>query len=294
VIRSMTGFGRGEAAGARRKVIVEIKCVNQRYADFNFRLPRDMGAVEEPLRNLLKAAIKRGRVDIFLTLEDSPAGGRNVTVDTDLARRYLGLLTQLCEDLALTDAVRLEHLLRLPDVVVAGQDEQDQDELQDLALLACGDALGRLVAMREREGQAMRADLKARLAKLAEFRSEVSGKAGQLVGLWRDRLMARLTELAPAVLFDPSRLEQEVALYADRSDISEELVRLASHIQQMHAALDSVDGEAVGRRLDFICQEMLREVNTVGSKALDSEIASGIIAAKEELEKIREQLQNIE
>jgi len=290
----MTGFGRGEAAGARRKVIVEIKCVNQRYADFNFRMPRELGALEEQLRNMLKVVVRRGRADIFLSLEDSPSFARNVSLDADLAKRYYALLMQLRDDLGLRDEVRLEHILRLPDVVAAAEDSTDQEELASLASTAFAEALAGLVAMREREGMAMRVDLHSRLAKLEEFRTAVSSRAGQLVGLWRDRLVTRLTELAPAAAFDPARLEQEVSLYADRSDVSEELVRLASHIKQMGAALDSTDGEPVGRRLDFICQEMLREVNTVGSKALDSDVASGIIAAKEELEKIREQLQNIE
>lgn len=294
MIRSMTGFGRGEAADGQRKVTVEIRCVNHRYSDFNFRLPRDLGVLEEPLRKLLKEEIKRGRADVFLSLEDSPGLARNVTVDANLARHYYELLGQLREELGIPDPIRLEHILRLPDVVAAEQAGRDIDALVKLAEDACRQALTALVGMRVREGQSIWEDLKARLARIEELRAQIEARSGSLVGLWRERLMSRLAELLPSAGLDSGRIEQEVAVYADRSDISEELVRLSSHIKQMDATLDSRGGESVGRRLDFICQEMLREVNTVGSKALDSEVASGIIAAKEELERIREQLQNIE
>lgn len=290
----MTGFGRGEAADGHLKATVEIKCVNHRYSDYNFRLPREFGALEEPLRNLMKEEIKRGRADVFLSLEDSPGLARNVTLDANLARRYYELLSGLREELGIPDPIQLEHILRLPDIVSADDSSPDQETVARLAEDACRQALSALVAMRVREGQSIWEDLKARLAKIEDIRTQIEARSGGLVGLWRERLMSRLAELMPSAGLDAGRIEQEVAVYADRSDISEELVRLSSHIKQMDATLDSRDGESVGRRLDFICQEMLREVNTVGSKALDSEIASGIIAAKEELERIREQLQNIE
>lgn len=295
MIRSMTGFGRGEAADGHHKLTIEIRSVNHRYSDLNIRLPRDAGYLEEPLRALLKKSIRRGRADLFLSLEDYPGTSRNVSVDAVLAQGYHKALTDLCQQLGLKDPVRLEHILRLPDVVVVGGDETASEAITALAERACSSAITAVLAMRQKEGQAIMQDLKGRLARLEEIRLAIAGRSDHLVGLWRDKLVARLAELLPnAAEVDPARIEQEVAIYADRSDISEELVRWHSHLQQMDATLDRVDGEPVGRRLDFLCQETLREVNTVGSKAHDSEITGSVIAAKEELERVREQLQNIE
>jgi uncharacterized protein (TIGR00255 family) len=292
----MTGFGRGAASDERYHVTVEIKCVNHRYSDLSFRLPRDLGRLEEPLRRLVKETVRRGRVDLYLTVADAPQAARAVVVDVALARGYLDALRALCSDLDLRDEVRLDHLLRASDVLRAPAVEAATDALDALAVAAAEQALAAVLSMREREGRALRADLDHRLGRLLELRSLIAARAQGLVPLWRERLLARATELLAGreVALDPGRLEQEVAVYADRSDVSEELVRWQSHIQQMAAALDASGEEPVGRRLDFLCQEALREVNTVGSKALDSEIASCIIAAKEELERVREQLQNIE
>lgn len=296
MIRSMTGFGRGEASDARRKVTVEVRCVNHRYSDYNLRLPRDLYHLEEPLRRLVKDRIRRGRVDLFLVLEDSPDSSRNILVDVPLARSFFEALEQLRLELGLAEGVRLEQVLRLPDVVRVGQAEPDQDVVAALAKGATTQAVAAAVVMRLQEGEAIRHDLHQRLQRLGSIRSSVTGRAGLLVPMWRDRLLSRLEELLSGAQVGPDhgRLEQEVAIYAERSDISEELVRWESHIRQMAQALDATGDEPVGRRLDFLCQEILREVNTVGSKALDSEIAGNIVTAKEELERVREQLQNIE
>jgi uncharacterized protein (TIGR00255 family) len=301
LIRSMTGFGRGEASDKRRKVTVEVKCVNHRYSDLNFRLPRDLGRLEEPLRRLVKAAVRRGRVDLYLSMEEYPDTSRTVSVNTTLAKGYLDALRSLSAELGLQDEIRLEHVLRATDVFQApAPNEEEQGEQDDpvapLAAAATASALESMLAMREREGEALRTDIHSRLSRLEGLRSQIEARSSNLVPLWRDRLHTRIQDLlsaAPAGV-DQGRLEQEVAIYADRSDISEELVRWRSHMGQMIAALDAAGDESVGRRLDFLCQETLREVNTVGSKALDSEIAGGIVAAKEELERVREQLQNIE
>ena len=296
MIRSMTGFGRGEASDARRKVTVEVRCVNHRYSDYNLRLPRDLYHLEDSLRRLIKDRIRRGRVDLFLALEDSPDSARNILVDVPLARSYFEALEQLRLELGLAEDVRLDQVLRLPDVVRTGQAEPDQEVIAELTKDATGQAVAAAVAMRLQEGEAIRHDLHQRLQRLDSIRSGVAARASLLVPMWRDRLLSRLEELLSGAQPGPDqgRLEQEVAIYAERSDISEELVRWESHIRQMAQALDATGDEPVGRRLDFLCQEILREVNTVGSKALDSEVAGSIVAAKEELERVREQLQNIE
>lgn len=298
LIRSMTGFGRGEASDHRRKVTVEVKCVNHRYSDLNLRLPRDMGWLEESIRRLVKDSVRRGRVDLFLSLEEYPGASRTVSVDIALAQGYLAALRTLAAELGLRDEIRLDHVLRATDLFVppSPPEEEGPEALESIVQAAVTSALSAMLAMREREGEALRQDIHVRLGKLEDLRSMIASRSMSLVPLWRERLTARIAELLGGAHagVDSGRLEQEVAIYADRSDISEELVRWRSHMAQMAAALDGPGDQPVGRRLDFLCQETLREVNTVGSKALDSEIASGIITAKEELERVREQLQNIE
>jgi uncharacterized protein (TIGR00255 family) len=290
----MTGFGRADASDGRRRVAVEIKTVNHRYSDINIRMPRNFSQYEDSLRRLVQSEVRRGRVDMFVTLERAPDAPREVAVDLGLAQGYYRAMEQLRESLGLTEQVRLEHLLRAPDVLTVANDGLEPDDMASLVLEATRQALGHLGLARSGEGQALAADLLERLARLSGFRSRLAALASGLVPAWRDRLLSRLSELLGPNDIDAQRIAQEVALYADRSDISEELVRLGSHIQHMRDALESPPAEQVGRRLDFICQEMLREVNTIGSKAVDTEVSGLVISAKEELERIREQIQNIE
>lgn len=294
MIRSMTGYGQGVVADAPWTVTVEVKCVNHRYSDYNIRLPRDLGRYEEPVRRLLQRSIRRGRVDVLVTVEAAPEDVREVSVNTGLAQGYLKALEKLREAVEVSDPIRLEHFLRLPDVLSVDEGTRESGALGDLIQEACTQALEAVVRMRDAEGLALGTDMRARLQRLAEVRRDIAARAGALVPLWRDKLQARLADLLAPGVIDQERLAQEVAIYADRADITEELVRLDSHLQRMYAALESPDAEPVGRRLDFICQEVLREVNTIGSKALDGEVSGLVITAKEELERIREQLQNIE
>lgn len=293
-IRSMTGFGRADASDGRRRVAVEIRTVNHRYSDINIRLPRSLTQFEDPLRRLVQVEVRRGRVDMFVTLERSPDAPREVAVDLGLAQGYYQAMEQLRTALGLSEPVCLDHLLRAPDVLAVADDGLEPDDLAELVLGACREAVTHLGGMRSGEGQALALDLLERLGRLGGFRTRLASLADGLVPAWRDRLLSRLADLLPASELDSQRIAQEVAMYADRSDISEELVRLGSHIQQMFETLESPPAEPVGRRLDFICQEMLREVNTIGSKAADAEIGGLVISAKEELERIREQIQNVE
>lgn len=273
---------------------VEIRSVNHRYSDINIRLPRDLSQLEEPVRRMIQAEVRRGRVDVYVTIEDAPDAPREVAVNVALALAYHASLEKLRTAVGLEEPVRLDHLLRAPDILAVAEDGSQPEALADLVLGACREALLSLTRMRTGEGQVLAADLLDRLDRLAGFRLQVSGLAERLVPAWRDRLLARLAELLPGDGLDSQRIAQEVALYADRSDISEELVRLSSHVQLMREALEGPSAEPVGRRLDFICQEMLREVNTIGSKAADTAIGGLVIGAKEELERIREQIQNVE
>lgn len=292
MIRSMTGFGRGEAAGEYGRLVVEIKSVNHRFSEVVFRMPRAFMALEEQGRKLILEQINRGRVEVFLTWEPSQAG-KGVKVDKELALAYHNALKALGEEIGSNQAISLDQLARLPDVLRVEEGSLEPESLWPVLESATVEALSRLIQMREREGAGLKADLAARLQTLANLREQVAEKSPQVVLDYKARLEKRLEELLPKnALVDPTRLAQEVALFADRADISEEMQRLGAHIQAFHEALDA--DEPVGRRLDFLVQEMGREVNTTGSKGNDALIANLVVAAKTELEKIREQVQNIE
>ncbi|HLO03585.1 MAG TPA: YicC/YloC family endoribonuclease [Symbiobacteriaceae bacterium] len=292
MIRSMTGFGRGEAAGEYGRLVVEIKSVNHRFSEVVFRMPRAFMALEEQARKLILAQVNRGRVEVFLTWEPSQAG-KGVKVDKELALAYHNALKALGEEIGSNHAISLDQLARLPDVLRVEEGSLEPESLWPILESAVLEALTRLIQMREREGEGLKADLTARLQRLAELTRQVAERNPLVVTEYKARLEKRLEELLPKnAVVDPTRLAQEVALFADRADISEEMQRLGAHIQAFHKDL-AVD-EPVGRRLDFLVQEMGREVNTTGSKGNDALIANLVVAAKTELEKIREQVQNIE
>ncbi|MDB4894227.1 MAG: hypothetical protein JWN15_489 [Firmicutes bacterium] len=290
--RSMTGFGRGDATGAAGRIVVEIKAVNHRFSEVVFRMPRQFGALEEQARKLILAAVSRGRVDVFVTWE-APARARGVQVDKELAMAYYSTLNELGKKIGSKSELTLDTLAKLPDVLKVAEGEITPAELWPTFETALVQAIASLVAMREREGLSLAADLTARLGRVEGLRAVVAKVAPQVAEEYRNRLTRRLDELLPpGNAVDPQRLAQEVAIFADRSDISEELQRLGSHIAQFRETLDG--GEAVGRKLDFLVQELGREVNTIGSKANDAAITIQVVEAKSELEKIREQVQNLE
>jgi uncharacterized protein (TIGR00255 family) len=290
--RSMTGFGRGDATGNAGRIVVEIKAVNHRFSEVVFRMPRQFGALEEQARKLILAAVSRGRVDVFVTWE-APARARGVQVDKELAMAYYSTLNELGKKIGSKSELTLDTLAKLPDVLKVAEGEITPEELWPAFETALVQAIASLVAMREREGLSLAADLTARLGRVEGLRAVVAKVAPQVAEEYRNRLTRRLDELLPpGNAVDPQRLAQEVAIFADRSDISEELQRLGSHIAQFRETLDG--GEAVGRKLDFLVQELGREVNTIGSKANDAAITIQVVEAKSELEKIREQVQNLE
>jgi uncharacterized protein (TIGR00255 family) len=291
-IRSMTGFGRGESAGEAGRIVVEMKAVNHRFSEVVFRMPRQFNALEEGARKLILSKVSRGRVDVFVSWE-AAAKAKGVKVDKELAIAYYNALMELRGEIGSKTELSLDTLAKLPDVLKVEEGEVTAEELQPTFEAAVSQAVDNLIAMRDREGAGLTADLNSRIDYLATLRETVRIRAPQVVEEYRTRLTRRLEELlGQATMVEPQRLAQEVALFADRCDISEELQRLTSHLGQFREAL--AGGDSVGRKLDFLVQEIGREINTIGSKANDATITNSVVEAKSELEKIREQVQNVE
>lgn len=290
-MQSMTGYGRCQAALEGREMTLEVKTVNHRFLDLSFRLPRNVGFLEEILRRELTAAFQRGHMDVFVAYRNTRSDARQVRVDTALAGAYVEAARQVQEIAGTDEALSVAQLMAMPDVVQIAEAQENQGAVEQLAGLALEGVIAEVRAMRAREGEALRRDLMEHLNALAQLRDRMADRAPLVPLAYRERLNARLAELG-AETVEPQRLAQEVALFADKCAIDEELSRLASHIAQMRACLE--EKGAVGRRLDFLTQEMNREVNTIGSKASDLEITQAVVAAKSEIEKLREQVQNVE
>jgi uncharacterized protein (TIGR00255 family) len=290
-LRSMTGYGRLSLVRDGREMTVEVKAVNHRFLDVNLRAPRGLLFLEDTLRKAVAARVSRGHLDIFVTYKNARDDAREVSVDTALARAYMAALDKLASAAGLSGGRTLFQLAALPDVLTITEREDDREAVAALCLSALDGALAELCAMRENEGAALSFDLAARLERLEAIASDIALRAPQVTLDYHERLLARVEELSHQAA-DPQRLAQEVALFADRAAIDEELVRLVSHIRQFRQGL--VASEPIGRKLDFLVQELNREVNTIGSKGQDVEIAGLVVSAKAEIEKIREQVQNIE
>jgi uncharacterized protein (TIGR00255 family) len=290
MLRSMTGYGRGEKAGERLKITAEVKTVNHRYCDIALRIPRDLSALEDKVRKTLQKHISRGRVEVLISLEVLAQGRAPVKLDRELALEYLGALRELAglgvkEDIGVSTLARFSDIFRTD----TQQDPEDLWPQAEGALLA---ALAKLTASRELEGRGLARDLEERLALIRGWAAEVDGLAPRVAEEYRRRLKEQLEKLLQGQDLPEDRLLVEVALFAEKSSITEELVRLDSHIRAFAAAMGQE--EAVGRKLDFILQEIHREVNTIASKANDYEISRRVVEIKSQVEKIREQVQNIE
>lgn len=289
-MRSMTGYGRRQLSRDGREITVEIKTVNHRFLDVASRLPRALSFAEDAVRKQLSACLRRGHADVAVTYTNLRADARTVAVDEGLARQYKAALDKLS---ALMDGQEapLSLIAAQPDVLRVTLCEEDQEAVLALLQDALAETLADVNAMREKEGAALRTDLSFHLDQVEKLRDQIAQIAPGVPKAYQERLQARLCELGVKEL-DEQRLAQEVALMADRCAIDEELARLESHIAQMRQAM-AENGE-VGRRLDFLTQELNREVNTIGSKASDAEITKLVVAAKSEIEKLREQVQNVE
>ena len=289
--QSMTGYGRCTLAQDGREVTIELKSVNHRFLDLAFRMPRSFAFLENDMRAHISNKLARGHVDIFVTYKNSRDDARKVTLDSALLGEYLTTLRQGGIDYMLDDNLRLRDVLSMQDVLTVEEADEDQQALSALTLSALDTALDSLCAMRRREGEAMRGDVETRLDTLERTAHAIDERAPQWLEEYRQRLRARIEEICQMQL-DEARLTQEVALAADKAAVDEETVRLRSHIAQMRDLLKQ--SEPAGRKLDFLVQEMNREVNTTGSKSSDLILTGMVVDAKAELEKIREQIQNIE
>ena len=292
MVKSMTGYGRGESDTQEKSFTVEIRSVNHRFCEVVVRMPKYYVALEDRVRKLIQEYISRGRLDVFVNVNDRGRGNKTIQVDKDLAMAYYNALEELGETIGIPGRPEIIDIARLPDVIITEDMQEDLDIIWPVLREAVEKAVGHIVEMRTTEGQRLREDLLKRTERLEEYTQTITERAPGVVIEYRDKLKTRLKELDAEVEIDENRLASELAVFADRSNISEELVRLRSHFQEMRTTL-AVD-EPVGRKLDFLVQELNREFNTIGSKANDTSISSVVIKAKSEVEKIREQVQNIE
>jgi uncharacterized protein (TIGR00255 family) len=289
----MTAYGRGEYRLGDTLFVAEIKSLNHRYRDIVFRMPKKFLVLEKDLKSLISSRFRRGRIEVFIETqsegEDIPY---DLAVNVPLAKSYFEIFNQLSEQFGLDQEIQLDALLQMKDVVVAKPAEMDMAQVKNGLHEALSQALDPLEAMRNREGETIEADFQERIALLERYLDDVEKRAPDLVEEHWSRLKDNLDRMLTDVAMDESRLAQEVALFAEKSDITEEIVRTRSHLGQFREYM-SLD-DAVGRRLDFLIQEINREVNTVGSKTSDSFVARVVVEMKAELEKLREQVQNVE
>lgn len=292
MIKSMTGYGKGEALSEQGRFTVEIRSVNHRYGEISVRMPRGFLALENEIKKMLANVLKRGKIDVYIQWDETGGVVAMPQADTALAQGYAGLFRTLSADLGMTEAVPLSLILAQKGVLKDTGTTIDENEYLPQLVSAVQAAVAAIDAMRTREGEALSLDLSARRSQVAEWIGQIGSRAPQVVSEYRQKLKIRLDQLLDGAEMDAARLAQEVALMADRCDVTEELVRLASHFAQFDEALSLA--EPVGRKLDFLMQEMNREVNTIGSKSSDAEVTGLVIRIKAEMEKMREQVQNVE
>lgn len=292
MVKSMTGFGRGEAEGRGYHFTVEIKAVNHRFLEVVVRLPRNYGQFEERIRKMVQEKLQRGRIEVYLNVVETEEKKRLVKVDKDLALSYDKTLKELALALETRYEPDIYRLAGLPEVLTIEEPEMDPDDLWKVCAEALAEGLEMFGSMRRVEGQKLAEDVLYRLDLLTEAVGQIAKRTDNVVIEYRERLKERIQVLLGETVVDEARLANEVAYFADRASITEELVRLESHVHQSRLALAS--GEPVGRKLDFLIQEMNREINTIGSKANDLIVSQTVVTVKSELEKIREQIQNIE
>jgi uncharacterized protein (TIGR00255 family) len=288
----MTGFGRGEASDSAQRVLAEIKAVNHRYGEAAVRLPRAYALLEERVRKHVLSVVSRGRAEVFIKIEDVLGLNEQIEINKKLASAYYEATRELAEELNISLSVQALQLIQLPGVVIVKEPSADMDAVWEVIRAALDGALKELTAMRRAEGMKLEADFRDKLEWLKGQTRALTDQAPRLTKARYENLLERLRDLAAEVPLDESRLAMEAALMADKCCIDEELVRLDSHIDQFKEILG--EGRAVGRKLDFLLQEMNREVNTIGSKIDHVEISRVVIDMKSELEKIREQAQNVE
>ena len=297
MIKSMTGFGRGEYSDEISKVTVEIRSVNHRYLDIYVKMPRRYSFAEDTIKAAIKEKLHRGKVEVNVTVDNTGKSDSDVRVDKELAARYYNALSELRNsfDFGEDSRVSLSLLSKMPDVIVTTPAAEDEEAMVKRLLGATEKALDDFCSMREAEGEKLAADLYARADTIQEIKDRIEKRAPEIEKEYAARFKARVEEILDGVYEVPDeRIALEAAIFADKANITEELVRLNSHISQLRRFLQSEGKEAVGKKIDFLIQEMNREANTIGSKSNDREITSDMLELKAEIEKVREQVQNIE
>ena len=292
MIKSMTGYGKSEQTIDSLNVTVEIKSVNHRYFEFSARVPREYGFLEEKLKKYCNSLITRGKVECYVSVEDLEEREMEVNVNETLAAGYVKALKELSERFGLKDDISAVTLSRYPDVITLHKASEDEDRIWNAVKTVAETAVSKFIEMRETEGSKLSGDILSRADYIIECVEFIEGRSPETVREYNEKLKQRMKELLGDAAVDEQRLLNEAAIYADKIAVDEETVRLRSHISQLREFMNS--SEAIGRKLDFLVQEINREANTIGSKAQDVDIAKKVIAIKAEVEKIREQVQNIE
>ena len=292
VIRSMTGYGRFEGAVNGRQTVFEIKAVNHRFFELQCRLPRGCGFLEETVKELVSKYVSRGKIDVYVSVEADDSLEADVKLNRSLASGYLRALRELCSEYGLKDDISVSLLSRYTDIFTVTKAPENEEALVEIVRTAGENAIREFMSMREREGEKLASDVINHGKRILELVAEIEERSPVTVTEYRNKLYDRMKDVLGDTTVDPQRILTEAAIFADKTAVNEETVRLRSHYSQLEALLDK--SEPVGRKLDFIVQEMNREANTTGSKVCDAELAHKVVEIKAEIEKIREQIQNIE
>jgi TIGR00255 family protein len=292
MIKSMTGFGRGEYEENGRSFTVEVKTVNHRYSDISIRLPRQLSYLEDTIRKYISRNISRGKIDVYISQDKYNEDEVRVSIDHALTSSYVKALNELRNAYKLEDDITVSVVARFPDILTVDRVEEDKDKIWNTLSMAIDKSMNELMTMREIEGRKLADDVIERAGYIRSIVKQIEERSPQVVQEYKSKLEDRIKQLLDDVPVDEARIAVEVALFADKSSIAEEIVRLYSHLDQLLSIMN--ENEPVGRKLDFLIQEMNREINTIGSKANDIMITKQVVVVKSEIEKIREQIQNIE
>lgn len=292
MLKSMTGYGRTQKILNGRDILVEIRSVNHRYYEYSSRVPRTYSYIDEKLKSLLKQKVSRGKIDVNVSINNIEGRDTEIAINKGVAEGYVNALRSVAKELNLEDDIKLSKLIKLPDIFNVQKTPDDEEQVWNDVAEVAGEALDKFLEMREKEGEKLRTDVLEKTSLILEMVRKVEKISPQTTENYRKRLYQKISELLESKDIDNQRILTETAIFAEKIAVDEETVRLRSHISQLTDLLDT--GDAIGRKLDFIVQEMNREVNTIGSKAQDLNITKLVVDMKAELEKIREQIQNIE
>ncbi len=292
MIKSMTGFGRATYENEGREYIVEIKSVNNRFNDINIKMPRNFNYLEDKIKKEILSAVSRGKIDVFITFTNNSDKCKNISINTEIAKRYIEELKKLADETQIVNNVNVIDISKLPDVLNIKLEEDAEEIIEKELLVALKEAISSFIDMRTKEGSKIKLDLENRINLISKKVEEISRISTGLVDEYIVKLESRIKELLKTDVVDETRLAQEVVIYSDKCSVEEELTRLKSHISQFLGLLEQ--NKAIGKKMDFLIQEMNRETNTIGSKANNLEITDMVVDIKTELENIREQVQNIE